>query len=204
MICDVMMPVMDGLEFTRQLKADTATSHIPVILLTARSLPEQREEGYGTGADSYLVKPFSGSMLLARVDNLLKSRVMLRSIFSGGKTEEEAEEQLGTHDKTFITRLRDIIRAGMGDSDFSVERIGEEIGLSRVQLYRKVKAITDLTPVELLRKARLERARLLIERSDKSVAEIAYEVGFTSPSYFNKCFKDEFGMSPGTLRDSGK
>lgn len=203
-ICDVMMPVMDGLEFTRQLKADTATSHIPVILLTARSLPEQREEGYSTGADSYLVKPFSGSMLLARVDNLLKSRVMLRSIFSGGKTEEEAEEQLGAHDKTFITRLRDIIRAGMGDSDFSVERIGEEIGLSRVQLYRKVKAITDLTPVELLRKARLERARLLIERSDKSVAEIAYEVGFTSPSYFNKCFKDEFGMSPGTLRDSGK
>ena len=92
----------------------------------------------------------------------------------------------------------------MGDSDFSVERIGEEIGLSRVQLYRKVKAITGLTPVELLRKARLERARLLIERSDKSVAEIAYEVGFTSPSYFNKCFKDEFGMSPGTLRDSGK
>ena len=203
-ICDVMMPVMDGLEFTRQLKADTATSHIPVILLTARSLPEQREEGYGTGADSYLVKPFSGSMLLARVDNLLKSRVMLRSLFSGGKTEEEAEEQLGTHDKTFITRLRDIIRAGMGDSDFSVERIGEEIGLSRVQLYRKVKAITDLTPVELLRKARLERARLLIERSDKSVAEIAYEVGFTSPSYFNKCFKDEFGMSPGTLREGGK
>ena len=92
----------------------------------------------------------------------------------------------------------------MGDSDFSVERIGEEIGLSRVQLYRKVKAITDLTPVELLRKARLERARLLIERSDKSVAEIAYEVGFTSPSYFNKCVKVEFGMSPGTLRDSGK
>ena len=92
----------------------------------------------------------------------------------------------------------------MGDSDFSVERIGEEIGLSRVQLYRKVKAITDLTPVELLRKARLERARLLIERSDKSVAEIAYEVGFTSPSYFNKCFKDEFGMSPDTLREGGK
>ena len=203
-ICDVMMPVMDGLEFTRQLKADTATSHIPVILLTARSLPEQREEGYGTGADSYLVKPFSGSMLLARVDNLLKSRVMLRSLFSGSKTEEEAEEQLGAHDKTFITRLRDIIRTGMGDSDFSVERIGEEIGLSRVQLYRKVKAITGLTPVELLRKARLERARLLIERSDKSVAEIAYEVGFTSPSYFNKCFKDEFGMSPGTLREGGK
>lgn len=203
-VCDVMMPVMDGLEFTRQLKADTATSHIPVILLTARSLPEQREEGYGTGADSYLVKPFSGSLLLARIDNLLKSRVMLRSLFSGSKTEEEEEKQLGVNDKSFITRLRDIIRTGMGDSDFSVERIGEEIGLSRVQLYRKVKAITGLTPVELLRKARLERARLLIERSDKSVAEIAYEVGFTSPSYFNKCFKDEFGMSPGTLRETGR
>ena len=199
-VCDVMMPVMDGLEFTRRLKADTATSHIPVILLTARSLPEQREEGYGTGADSYLVKPFTGAVLLARIDNLLRSRTLLRSLFSGGKAEEAAEEKLGAHDQSFVSRLREIIKEGMADSDFSVERIGEEIGLSRVQLYRKVKAITGQSPVELLRKARLERARRLIEKTDKSVSEIAYEVGFTSPSYFNKCFKDEFGTSPGSLR----
>ena len=200
-ICDVMMPVMDGLEFTRQLKQNMATSHIPVILLTARSLSEQREEGYGTGADSYLTKPFSGSVLLARVDNLLRSRTMRRSLFSGDKKEEAAEEQLGSRDQTFINRLRDSIRQNMGDSDFTVERLGEEVGLSRVQLYRKVKALTGQTPVDLLKKARLERARLLVEKTDKSISEIAYEVGFTAPSYFNKCFKDEFGVSPGGLRE---
>ena len=202
-ICDVMMPVMDGLEFTRQLKQNMATSHIPVILLTACSLSEQREEGYGTGADSYLTKPFSGSVLLARVDNLLRSRTMLRSLFSGDKMEEAAEEQLGSRDLTFINRLRDSIRQNMGDSDFTVERLGEEVGLSRVQLYRKVKALTGQTPVDLLKKARLERARLLVEKTDKSISEIAYEVGFTAPSYFNKCFKDEFGVSPGVLRERG-
>lgn len=202
-VCDVMMPVMDGLEFTRRLKADTATSHIPVILLTARSLSEQREEGYGTGADSYLTKPFTGSLLLARIDNLIHSRTLLRSLFSGNSKEEEKEEEmLGAQDQTFVTRLREVIRDNMRDSDFSVERIGEEIGLSRVQLYRKVKALTGQTPVELLRKARLERSRRLIEKTEKSVSEIAYEVGFTSPSYFNKCFKDEFGISPGAMREN--
>lgn len=204
-VCDVMMPVMDGLEFTRRLKADTATSHIPVILLTARSLSEQREEGYGTGADSYLTKPFTGSLLLARIDNLIHSRTLLRSLFSGNsKEEEEEEEMLGAQDQSFVTRLREVIRDNMGDSDFSVERIGEEIGLSRVQLYRKVKALTGQTPVELLRKARLERSRRLIEKTEKSVSEIAYEVGFTSPSYFNKCFKDEFGISPGAMREKAQ
>ena len=202
-ICDVMMPVMDGLEFTRQLKQNMATSHIPVILLTACSLSEQREEGYDTGADSYLTKPFSGSVLLSRVDNLLRNRTMLRSLFSGDKKEEAAEEQLSSRDQTFIGRLRDSIRQNMGDSDFTVERLGEELGLSRVQLYRKVKALTGQTPVDLLKKARLERARLLVEKTDKSISEIAYEVGFTAPSYFNKCFKDEFGVCPGVLRERG-
>lgn len=199
-VCDVMMPVMDGLEFTRQLKADTATCHIPVILLTARSLTEQREEGYGTGADSYLTKPFSGSVLLARIDNLLRSRSMLRSIFSGSTEEKEEEKSLNTLDQTFVGRLRDVMQKNMGDSEYSVERLGADVGLSRVQLYRKVKALTGQTPVELLRKARLEKAKKLLLKTERSVAEIAYEVGFTSPSYFNKCFKDEFGMSPGESR----
>ena len=199
-VCDVMMPVLDGLEFTRQLRQDTATSHIPVILLTARSLTEQRTEGYQTGADSYLTKPFSGSVLLARIDNLLKSRQMLRSIFSGSNSEVEEESRLGDTDRSFVETLRSKVRGNMSDSEFSVERLGMEVGLSRVQLYRKVKALTGLTPVELLRKARLERARKLIEKTDRSISEIAYEVGFSAPSYFNKCFKDEFGVSPGALR----
>lgn len=199
-VCDVMMPVMDGLEFTKRLKADTATSHIPVVLLTARSLSEQRKEGYDTGADSYITKPFSGQVLLSRIENLLRSRIMLRSVFAGDKQETEEEEKLNEADKTFVGRLRTAIQENLGDSDFSVERLGEEIGLSRVQLYRKVKALTGQTPVELLRKARLTKARQLLEKTEKSVSEIAYEVGFTSPSYFNKCFKDEFDINPSSLR----
>ena len=199
-VCDVMMPVMDGLEFTRQLKEDIATSHIPVVLLTARSLPEQREKGYETGADSYLTKPFSGQVLLSRIDNLLRSRTLLHSLFSGDKAEAAEEERLCSQDKTFVTRLREIIQQHLADSDFSVERLGEEIGLSRVQLYRKVKVLTGKTPVELLRKARLMKARTMVTTTDRSIAEIAYATGFTSPSYFNKCFKDEFGVSPGGMR----
>ena len=199
-VCDVMMPVMDGLEFTKRLKEDTATSHIPVVLLTARSLSEQRKEGYDTGADSYITKPFSGQVLLSRIENLLRSRIMLRSVFAGDKRETEEEEKLNEADKTFVGRLRTAIQENIGDSDFSVERLGEEIGLSRVQLYRKVKALTGQTPVELLRKARLTKARQLLEKTEKSVSEIAYEVGFTSPSYFNKCFKDEFDINPSSLR----
>lgn len=199
-VCDVMMPVMDGLEFTRQLKEDIATSHIPVVLLTARSLPEQREKGYETGADSYLTKPFSGQVLLSRIDNLLRSRTLLRSLFSVDKAEAAEEERLCSQDKTFVTRLREIIQQHLADSDFSVERLGEEIGLSRVQLYRKVKVLTGKTPVELLRKARLMKARTMVTTTDRSIAEIAYATGFTSPSYFNKCFKDEFGVSPGGMR----
>ncbi len=196
-ISDVMMPVMDGLEFTRQLKADTATSHIPVILLTARSLSQQREEGYHDGADSYITKPFTASLLLARIDNLLRGRVLLRSIFAGNNGDEAAEQQLSDTDRTFVGRLRDTIRQNLGNSDFSVERLGAELGLSRVQLYRKVKALTGHSPVELLRKARLAKGRRLVETTDLSVAEIAYEVGFASPSYFNKCFKEEYGVNPG-------
>lgn len=199
-VCDVMMPVMDGLEFTRQLKEDIATSHIPVVLLTARSLPEQREKGYETGADSYLTKPFSGQVLLSRIDNLLRSRTLLRSLFSGDKAEAAEAERLCSQDKAFVTRLREIIQQHLADSDFSVERLGEEIGLSRVQLYRKVKVLTGKTPVELLRKARLMKARTMVTTTDRSIAEIAYATGFTSPSYFNKCFKDEFGVSPGGMR----
>ena len=199
-VCDVMMPVMNGLEFTKRLKADTATSHIPVVLLTARSLSEQRKEGYDTGADSYITKPFSGQVLLSRIENLMRSRVMLRSVFAGDKQEAEEEEKLNAADKSFVGRLRSAIQENLSDSDFSVERLGEEIGLSRVQLYRKVKALTGQTPVELLRKARLTKARQLLEKTEKSVSEIAYEVGFTSPSYFNKCFKDEFDINPSSLR----
>lgn len=204
-ICDVMMPVMDGLEFTQQLKTNTATSHIPVIMLTAKNLEEHRAEGYEQGADSYITKPFHSKVLLARVENLLHQRAHLRQLFAQGAAEgKETEEvsRLDDRDKAFVKQLHDIIKSHMGNSDFGVEDIGAEIGLSRVQLYRKVKAITGSSVVDLLRKARLAKARRLLETNSMNISEVAYEVGFSSPSYFTKCFKEEYVMLPGDVTNS--
>ncbi len=201
-ICDVMMPVMDGLEFTEQLKTHTATSHIPVIMLTAKNLEEHRAEGYEHGADSYITKPFHSKVLLARIGNLLKQRKLLKNLYqSTAKTVEQRidESQLDSRDKQFMKQLHTIIQKNLANSEFGVEDIGKEIGLSRVQLYRKVKAMTGSSVVDLLRKARLAKARRLLESRSMSISEVAYEVGFSAPSYFTKCFKDEYGMLPGEV-----
>ena len=200
-ICDVMMPVMDGLEFTEQLKTNTATSHIPVIMLTAKNLEEHRAEGYEHGADSYITKPFHSKVLLARIENLLKQRKLLKRLFQDSKEAEQeiAESHLEDRDKQFLTQLHSIIQKNLSDSEFGVEDIGKQIGLSRVQLYRKVKAMTGSSVVDLLRKARLAKAKRLLESRSMSVSEVAYDVGFSAPSYFTKCFKDEFGMLPGDV-----
>ena len=210
-ISDVMMPVMNGLEFCQRVKGGTATSHIPVILLTARALSQHQIEGYESGADAYITKPFSAELLLARISNLLRSRLQLKNLFGNAEdntkapaaadeapaTEREVAEAAITD--TFLLKFRDFIEKNMSDSDLNVETIGAELGLSRVQLYRKVKALTGQSPVELLRTARLQKGRQLLQTSGKTISEIAYEVGFTAPSYFTKCFKDEFGISPSDL-----
>ena len=200
-ICDVMMPVMDGLEFTKQLKTNTATSHIPVIMLTAKNLEEHRAEGYEHGADSYITKPFHSKVLLARIENLLRQRQLLKHLYQGTKeTEKEiSESHLEDRDKQFLKQLQAIIQKNLSDSEFGVENMGQQIGLSRVQLYRKVKAMTGSSVVDLLRKARLAKARRLLETRSMSVSEVAYEVGFSAPSYFTKCFKEEYGMLPGDV-----
>ena len=199
-ISDIMMPVMDGLEFCSQLKQDKVISHIPVILLTARSLDDQRVEGYEHGADAYISKPFSLRLLLSRIDNLIQSRKKLSQLFSNSDENDVFEKLSNETDKTFITQLRKIIQDNLDDSELNVERIGDEIGLSRVQLYRKVKALTGHSPVEMLRKARLMRARHLLQTTDKSVSEVAYAVGFSTPSYFSKCYKEEFDLQPAQER----
>ncbi len=200
-ICDVMMPVMDGLEFTKQLKTNTATSHIPVIMLTAKNLEEHRAEGYEHGADSYITKPFHSKVLLARIENLLRQRQLLKNLYQGSKEAETeiSEAHLEDRDKQFLKQLQAIILKNLSDSEFGVENMGQQIGLSRVQLYRKVKAMTGSSVVDLLRKARLAKARRLLETRSMSVSEVAYEVGFSAPSYFTKCFKDEYGMLPGDV-----
>lgn len=207
-ISDVMMPVMDGIEFCSQLRKNTAVCHIPVVLLTAKTLDDQKVEGYEHGADSYITKPFSSKVLMARVDNLLKNRKVLADFFKdsneGSKeSAEELTEQTAANsiDHDFINRLRTIIHNNLDNVDYSVEDLGRDMGLSRVQLYRKVKAITGASVVDLMRKARLQRGRQLLETTDKSISEIAYESGFSSPSYFTKCFKDEYNKLPGDLRN---
>ena len=198
-VCDVMMPVMDGLEFCRLMKEDVSTSHIPIVLLTARTLDEQRAEAYSTGADSYITKPFSAETLEARVANLLKNRSQLRLIFSDSQQEQQEQQALGDKDQSFIKQLRKAIKNHIPDADYSVEDLGDEMGLSRVQLYRKVKALTGYSVVDLLRKARLAKAKHLLETTDMNISEVAYEVGFTTPSYFTKRFKEEYGIKPGEV-----
>ena len=193
-VSDVMMPGIDGIECCRRLKSELQTCHIPVILLTACSLDEQRIQGYDGGADSYISKPFSSQLLLARVRNLINSHRRLKQFFGDGQT--LAKEDVCDMDKDFVERFKSLIEEKMGNSGLNVEDLGKDMGLSRVQLYRKIKSLTNYSPNELLRIARLKKAASLLASSDMTVAEIGYEVGFSSPSYFTKCYKEQFGESP--------
>ena len=193
-ICDVMMPVMDGIECCRRLKSEVQTSHIPVMMLTAYTMDEQKIKGYECGADSYILKPFSAQLLRVRLQNLIDNRHRLQSFFADNAVIKK--ESVSEVDKGFVEKLRNLIETHLGDSDLRVDDLGEKLGLSRVQLYRKAKALTGYSPNELLRIARLKRAASLLASTDKTIAEITYEVGFSAPSYFAKCYKDYFGESP--------
>ena len=193
-LCDVLMPEMDGLECCKRIKSEIQTSHIPVMLLTACALDEQRIEGFECGADSYVSKPFNSQLLLTRIKNLISNRQRLKQVMGDSYT--LSKESINDMEKDFIDRFRSLIENNLGNSELSVEELGEQMGLSRVQLYRKIKALTNYSPVELLRITRLKKASALLSTTDKTISEITYEVGFTSPSYFTKCYKEYFGESP--------
>lgn len=194
-ICDVMMPVMDGMECCRKLKTEMQTSHIPVIMLTAYTMDEQKIKGYECGADSYLTKPFNGKILKARLQNLIENHLRLQNFFTD-QTGMTSKPQLNEADKGFVDKLRKEIEERLSNPDTNVEDLGAALGFSRVQLYRKTKALTGYAPNELLRIARLKKAASLLAATEKSIAEVTYEVGFSSPSYFTRCFKEFFGESP--------
>lgn len=194
-ICDVMMPVMDGMECCRKLKTEMQTSHIPVIMLTAYTMDEQKIKGYECGADSYLTKPFNGKILKARLQNLIENHLRLQNFFTD-QTGMTSKPQLNEADKGFVDKLRKEIEERLSNPDTNVENLGAALGFSRVQLYRKTKALTGYAPNELLRIARLKKAASLLAATEKSIAEVTYEVGFSSPSYFTRCFKEFFGESP--------
>lgn len=199
-VCDVMMPVMDGLEMCRRVKAETATSHVPVILLTSNAHENQRAEGYDCGADAYITKPFSSKVLLSRVRNLLENRKRLKYVYASGADDEGRDE--ADPDSRFMADFGRVVRERMSDSSLSVETISSALGLSRVQMYRKVKQLTGQSPVEIIRVTRLKKAERLLKTTQMTVSEISYDVGFSSPSYFSKCFKDYFGCQPGEVREN--
>ena len=221
-VSDVMMPVMDGLTFCTRLKQHEATSHIPVLLLTARSSEQQYIEGLQTGADMYMTKPFSADLLLANIASLLANRQKLRQLFKAQNSLSELptiqhstlntqHSTLNTQhstsispDRRFLDTFLKAMDKHMSNTNLKIEVIGDEIGLSRVQLYRKVKALTGMTPIEILRETRLKRAMQLLKTTDKTVSEIANEVGFATPGYFSSCFKKQYDKYPTDVREEMK
>jgi DNA-binding response OmpR family regulator/two-component sensor histidine kinase len=195
-ISDVMMPKMDGFQLCEKLKTDERTSHIPVIILTARAAESSKLAGLETGADDYLVKPFSAKELTIRIKNLIEQRRKMRERFSRDITLSPKDISVTSADERFLNRAIEIIEKNMGDPDFGVDAFGKEIALSHTQLYRKLKALTNQSPVYFIRTIRLKRAAGLLEQAYGNVAEISYEVGFNNPSYFAECFRKQFGKPP--------
>ncbi len=197
-ISDVMMPKMDGYQLSKQLKTDERTSHIPVILLTAKAAREDKLEGLETGADDFLTKPFDPQELLIRISNLISQREKLKEKYKSRFVfaEPKAEKELLSSDDKFLRKASDFIEQHLSDSDLNVERFAQQMAMSQSQLYRKLKALTDLSPNEMIRSVRLQRAAKLLLNHSGNIAEIAYEVGFSNPSYFSECFQKQFGKLP--------
>lgn len=199
-ITDLMMPEMDGMEFCRRLKGDEKTSHIPVIMLTARADQNGKLEGLQTGADDYLIKPFNAEELKVRIANLVSQRRKLqeyyRSTLSGFAPAAVESEGM---DAAFLRKIKETIEANLDDEYFSVVELAKKAGMSRSQLHRKLSALTSHSPNEVIRQMRLERAKQLLQNKAGTIAEIAYLSGFSSPAYFNKCFKDQYGVTPGEV-----
>jgi len=201
-ISDVMMPEMDGIELCNNIKENFITSHIPVILLTAKSAVEQKIEGLGAGADAYIEKPFDSDYVTAQVDNLLAQRNKLRDKFSENSEFVIDEEFINGSDQKFLQKIEETINENISDSDFSLEQLLSVVNMSRSQLYRKFKALVNKNPSEYIRIVRLKYAVTLLNKKQYSVNEIAYMSGFGNVSYFITCFKKHYGKSPRKFMDS--
>ncbi len=201
-ISDVMMPVMDGLELTRKVKSDLRYCHIPMILLTAKSSLEHLLEGLEEGADCYIAKPFNKEHLQLRVKKLLEAQAKMREKYQEPIKLTKEEKGMSRMDKNFLSKISNIIIDNKLDSKVNVEELSNLVGLSRVHLYRKIKKITGLSVSEFVTQTKLKQSLTLLKNTDTTIAEIAYKVGFSTPSYFTKCFKDHFEISPSEYRES--
>jgi AraC-like DNA-binding protein len=195
-----MMPKLDGYKMCKQLKKDFKTSHIPIIMLTAKAAKDDKLEGLETGADDYLIKPFDSDELLIRVKNLINLRQQLREKYRSEMILKPRDVIVPSSEKVFLDKLTEIIEAKIEDEKFGVDELSKEIGLSRSQLHRKLKAISNQSTTEFIRNYRLQRAASLIKQDAGNMAEIAYQVGFSSQAYFNKSFLELFGCSPGEYK----
>lgn len=198
-VADVMMPIMDGLQFCKELKNDEFISHIPVVLLTALAENEDKIKGYDTGADGYLVKPFVPSLLRTRIANIIKSRRELKAKFS---EEVESGISLLTHspiDEEFMAKVTDLIERNLSKVDLTTTFLCRELGMSSSKLYRKIKELTDLAPNEFIRTLRLKKSAQLLKTKKYNVSEVTNFIGFNDPLYFSRCFKKQFGFPPSRL-----
>jgi signal transduction histidine kinase/ligand-binding sensor domain-containing protein/DNA-binding response OmpR family regulator len=195
-VSDVMMPVMDGMELCTKIKSDNRSSHIPVILLTAKSADQYRLEGLEKGADDYITKPFNFEILELRIKNLIEQRKKIRSYFQQDKELQPTDISITSLDEKFLKKIKEITENNLHEPNFSVEKLSLDFGISRAHLYNKLLALTGKTPIEYIRILRIRRAAQLLEKSQLTVMEIAYKVGFNDPRYFTKHFKSEFKMTP--------
>lgn len=198
-ISDIMMPEMDGLELCKRIKTNLHTSHIPVVLLTAKSTQAHKIEGLATGADDYISKPFDVRELQIRVANLIQSRKLLRKQFSQNITLDPQEITLTSADAEFLQNALAVVENHLSDADFSVADFVKHMGVSRSLLHLKLKELTDQSASDFVRSIRLKRAAHLLAQHQRTVAEIAYMVGFNDPKYFHKCFKERYGTTPGNF-----
>lgn len=195
-ISDIMMPQMDGYELSRNLKTNEKTNHIPIILLTAKAATEDKLAGLETGADDYLIKPFNQDELLIRVKNLIKIRLQMREKYQSQMLVKPSDVAAPSTQKVFLERLTSVIEKNISNEDFSVEILCDEIGMSRTQLHRKIKAITNQSTSEFIRNFRLQRAAELLKQDVGNIAEISYQVGFSSQAYFTKTFQEVYKQTP--------
>ncbi|CAI8296176.1 MAG: Sensor histidine kinase TodS [Flavobacteriaceae bacterium] len=198
-ITDVMMPVMDGLELCKMIKNDIRTSHIPIMMITAKGMEIDKIKGIDSGADVYLQKPFNMDVLKSHLKQLINSRkILFKKYFNG----IDFSENTTSLDQEFMLNVLAYINNNINDNNLNVENLADELLLSRSKLYRKIKALTGLTANEFIRNIRLEKSKDFIENSEFSISEICYKVGFSSPSYFTKCFKLQYGLLPKEIRDN--
>lgn len=195
-ISDVMMPKMDGIELCKKIKLDLRTCHIPLLMLTAKRSDYDRISGIDSGADAYMGKPFDMTLLKAKLNQLLTSRQIIFNKYFNGISESRISKNTTELDRDFIQKMLKLIHDRIGDTELSVETLATEVFLSRSQLYRKTKALTGLSVNAFIRKIRLEEAKKMLSTGNRNISEICYAVGFSSPSYFSKCFKDHFGLLP--------